>query len=304
MQIALKVDVDTYEGMKIGVPNLLKLFQELGIKASFFVPFGPDESGKAIFRVFTKRGFLQKMFRSNALKLYGLKTALRGTLLPAPKIGASFPEIARSIVDHGHELGIHGYNHVLWQDHLLGMAESKVKEQFDLGMAAFEKALAKKPQSFAAPAWLCSSASLKWIDELRFSYASDTRGLRPFFPRMNGTDFKTLQIPSTLPTSDELLGVDGLDASGLHDFLTKKMQASNLDVQVHTIHTETEGAALLEPFSNWIFNLKQSNFNFIRLADWADTLLKNPQSIPRNEIRLQELPGRAGKVACQIPPPY
>ena len=70
MKLALKVDVDTYEGMREGVPNFLRLFKELGIRASFFIPFGPDESGKAIFRVFKKKGFLRKMFRTNALKLY------------------------------------------------------------------------------------------------------------------------------------------------------------------------------------------------------------------------------------------
>ena len=63
MKLALKVDVDTYEGMRDGVPQLLGLLRSLKITASFFIPFGPDESGKAVFRVFKKKGFLKKMFR-------------------------------------------------------------------------------------------------------------------------------------------------------------------------------------------------------------------------------------------------
>src|SRR3989338_4219784 len=119
MRLALKVDVDTYDGMRDGVPNFLRLFKTLKIRASFYIPFGPDASGRAVFRIFKKKGFLKKMFRTNALKLYGIKTMLRGTLLSSPMIGASFPDLVKQIEAEGHELGIHGYHHVEWQDRLL-----------------------------------------------------------------------------------------------------------------------------------------------------------------------------------------
>jgi hypothetical protein len=57
IQLAIKVDVDTCIGLKEGVPNLLALFRRCSVPASFFIAFGPDNSGKAIRRVFT-RGFL------------------------------------------------------------------------------------------------------------------------------------------------------------------------------------------------------------------------------------------------------
>lgn len=299
MKLAFKVDVDTYEGMKYGVPNLLKLFRELNIKVSFFVPFGPDESGKAIFRVFKKKGFVTKMFRTNPLKLYGIKTMLRGTLMPAPIIGSSFPEIVKQIISEGHELGIHGYNHVLWQDHLLEMDEKKVREHFDSGISAFEKIVGKKPNSFAAPAWLCSPLSLKMLDEFQFTYASDTRGRTPFLPSMNGEKFKTLQAPSTLPTLDELLGLNGLNENSVGEYLNRQMMQSNLDFHVHSIHTEVEGTALFNSFSKWVQELKEKNIAFVKIADVVETILKEPQKIPKCEIELSEIMGRAGKVACQ-----
>src|SRR5437762_326083 len=43
-RLALKVDCDTFEGTKKGIPGLLDLFQEFGIKASFFFTLGPDTS--------------------------------------------------------------------------------------------------------------------------------------------------------------------------------------------------------------------------------------------------------------------
>lgn len=302
MRLALKIDVDTYDGMRDGVPNFLKLFRELGIQASFYVPFGPDESGKAVFRVFKKKGFLKKMFRSNALKLYGMKTMLRGTLLPAPLIGSSFPELARRTIDEGHELGIHGYNHVEWQDHLLEMSEGQVRRHLELGISSYEKAVGSKPRAFAAPAWLCSPASLRLVDSLGFDYASDTRGRSPFFPSMEGENFKTLQIPSTLPTLDELLGREGMTPENVHRRLTWEIEHSDLELQVHSIHTEVEGTALFGPFSEWVRELKGKGAEFVRLDRRAAELRKSPKRVPRCEIFLGELPGRAGTVACQTVP--
>ena len=64
--IALKVDVDTYVGTRDGVPHLLEILERFGIKATFYFSMGPDNSGKAIRRIFTRKGFLKKMLRTRA----------------------------------------------------------------------------------------------------------------------------------------------------------------------------------------------------------------------------------------------
>ena len=126
-RLALKIDVDTHRGLGHGVGRLLDRLARDRIRASFFVSMGPDNSGKAIRRLFTSRGFAGKMLRSNALRLYGVRTALSGTLLPASQIARSFPDVLRRIVAEGHELGVHGYDHVYWHDHLLTLDESEVE---------------------------------------------------------------------------------------------------------------------------------------------------------------------------------
>ena len=90
--LGLKVDVDTLRGYREGVPNLLGLLEELSVKASFFFSMGPDNSGKALVRVF-RPGFLEKMRRTSAVSTYGWRTLLYGTLLPAPLIVESAPGI-------------------------------------------------------------------------------------------------------------------------------------------------------------------------------------------------------------------
>ncbi len=90
-RLAIKVDVDTLEGFCQGVPALMEVLEDHAVKASFFLALGPDHSGRAIFRIFRQRGFLEKMWRTRAPALYGFKTMCYGTLLPGPKIGARRP---------------------------------------------------------------------------------------------------------------------------------------------------------------------------------------------------------------------
>ena len=104
--ISLRVDVDTLEGSLTGIPTLLRLLDKHQMRASFYFSFGPDNSGKAIRRVFRK-GFLAKMRRTRAPQMYGLKTLMYGLLLPAPLIHKRAAPQMRSTLEAGHEVGIH-----------------------------------------------------------------------------------------------------------------------------------------------------------------------------------------------------
>ncbi len=101
--VALKVDVDTYAGTRDGVPALLEDLARFGVLATFYFSMGPDNSGKAVRRIFTRKGFLGKMLRTKAPSAYGIRTMLYGTLLPAPMIAASFPGVLRETEQRGHE---------------------------------------------------------------------------------------------------------------------------------------------------------------------------------------------------------
>ena len=109
--VALKVDVDTYAGTRDGVPNLLADLARFGAKATFYFSMGPDNSGKALRRIFTRKGFLKKQLRSGAPSAYSLKTMMYGVLLPAPMIAASFPAVLQETEQQGHEVEI-GRAHV------------------------------------------------------------------------------------------------------------------------------------------------------------------------------------------------
>lgn len=298
LQVAIKVDVDTWIGMKEGVPRLLALFRHFAVPASFFIAFGPDNSGKALRRIF-KRGFLHKMWRTNAVRIYGVKTLLCGTLLPSPIIGDMAPELLRAVLDDGHELGIHGYDHVLWQDRLQGLGEAGITNEIERAIASYVKTLKISPQSFAAPGWQATDASLAVQDRQGFLYCSDTRGVFPFLPRMHGQTFQTLQIPTTLPTLDEVLGLDGMQGEQVNDVFLSQLRSDRLNV--HTIHAEVEGRTQLDLFASLLKHLEVQGVAYVKLCDVAKALLhQGPDDLPRAAIQPRPIPGRAGEVACQV----
>src|SRR5258708_3019535 len=86
VRLALKIDVDSDRGTGLGVANLLADLRAAGVPATFLFSLGPDQTGRAITRVL-RPGFLKKVGRTSIVELYGVRTLLNGTLLPAPHIG-------------------------------------------------------------------------------------------------------------------------------------------------------------------------------------------------------------------------
>jgi undecaprenyl phosphate-alpha-L-ara4FN deformylase len=300
LRLGLKVDVDTLEGFRQGVPALMEVLDAHGVKASFFLALGPDHSGRAIFRIFRQRGFLEKMWRTRAPALYGFKTMLYGTLLPGPRIGAAAPELPPRLAAAGHEVGLHGYDHVRWHDHLLRLPAAKVAREINLAQNAFTATMGRRATAFAAPGWQCSRDSREVLAARGFLYASDTRGVAPYFPAFGDGVTPLLEIPTTLPTLDELLGFHGC---GARDFTRLILARLDRGVpQVLTIHAEVEGGPFLGDFSNLLARCRERQVEFFRLEDWARELLKDPASLPAAQVRSRRLPGRAGYVSCQVEP--
>jgi peptidoglycan/xylan/chitin deacetylase (PgdA/CDA1 family) len=277
----------------------MEVLENHGIKASFFLSLGPDNSGRALFRIFRQRGFLEKMWRTRAPALYGFKTMCYGTLLPAPLIGTASPHLAPQLSAAGHEVGLHGYDHVRWHDHLHHFSPEQVTREITQAQETYT-ALMKKPAfSFAAPGWQCSLGSRTALAEQHFLYGSDTRGTAPYFPAFGDKVTKVLEIPTTLPTLDELLGFHGCRAQDFTSLILARLEKGL--PQVLTLHTEVEGGPFLGEFDRLLARCRQQGVEFFRLEDWARELLREPDNVPVAQVNLQRLPGRAGRVSCQGP---
>ena len=299
-RLGLKVDVDTFEGLKEGVPTLLEILNARSITASFFVALGPDNSGRAIFRVLRQQGFLEKMLRTRAPSVYGLRTMLYGTLLPAPMIGEVAPEVLPSLVAAGHEVGLHGYDHVRWHDRLLSMTPEDVAQEISQGQAALMSSLGRQALAFAAPGWQASRTSRAVLATAGILYASDTRGTGAYYPRFGTEVTSVLEIPTTLPTLDELLGFHGCTVDDFTSLILSRL--GNGDPQVLTVHAELEGGPFREVFARLLDLCRARGVTFFRLIDFARELLQSPPDIPIAPVFQGRLPGRAGTVSRQGKP--
>ncbi len=294
--IALKIDVDTFIGTRDGVPGLLATLNRFDIRATFYFSLGPDNSGKAIRRIFTKKGFLMKMLRTRAPSIYGPKTLLYGTLLPAPMIGTKLASTIKSVATAGHEVGVHCWDHVKWHDLLPWFPKPVTAMELGKASATFEDIFGRRTRTTAAPGWTVSVDSLEVQDAMGLDYCSDARGTAPFYPVMNGRRFSTLQVPTTWPTMDELLGENGITITTIND---QYLNCLRPGLNVHTIHAELEGRAMRETFIDLLERLTARGVNFITLGEAAAMAKRNDP--PKHELIIGEIPGRAGTVACQGP---
>ena len=296
MRVALKIDVDTHQGLGLGVPRLAAMLKREGVAASFYITMGPDNSGRALTRVFRNPGFLSKMFRTKAVSMYGLRTVLSGTLLPSRPIALAYPDILRDLQRDGFEVGVHGYDHVRWQDQLDSIGENGIRDELADAFETYRAILGHPARSFAAPGWRTNDAALVALDEANLAYRSDTRGRVPYRCLLAGRILRTLEIPTTMPTLDEVMGspeVPDRDAALRYYLAQFKEDALN----VHTIHAETEGMGELEMLTSLVRGLKERGAGFVRLEDVASTL--NLAELPVCPIIRSTLPGRAGWISAQ-----
>jgi undecaprenyl phosphate-alpha-L-ara4FN deformylase len=293
LEIALKVDVCNRRSLEQGVPGLLGVLAEFGVKASFFVAFGPDNSGRAIRRIF-RRGFIQKMIRTRAPSVYGFKTLFYGTLLPAPAVGEAMPQLLRSMTQAGHEVGLHGWDHVGWHDGVARMDFAEIRESLGRAVRLFEQGMGCRPLFSGAPGWQVTAQSLRAQEEHAFVFSSDCRGEKPFYPAAGGASFRTLQIPTTLPTSDELLGAEGMNEQGLPEYFLIRLREDR--VNVLGLHAEFEGIQ----YRGWLRTfLAACRRRGVRFALLSDIARRYAGLAPVHQVVEREIPGRAGTVAWQ-----
>ena len=296
LRLALKVDVDTDRGTRVGVPNLLADCEAFDIPACFLFSLGPDQTGRAITRVF-RPGFFKKVSRTSVVKLYGIRTLLNGTLLPAPHIGRRNATTMRLVRDSGFEVGIHCYNHYRWQDHVMKLALPAIREEFLAARTEFLRVFGTEAQTAGAAGWQSNARSRQVYDEAKLLYASDTRGAFPFFPRIDGRVFETLEIPSTLPTFDELLGRPEYPESRIVPHYLSLLRDDRPNV--FTIHAEIEGMGHRTLFRSLIAACRERGVQFVRVDDLARELLAHRATIPICDQVMAEIDGRSGLVATQ-----
>jgi len=298
VRVALKIDVDTLRGTREGVPRLVELLRKHGVTATFLFSLGPDHTGRAIKRVF-RAGFLGKVRRTSVVKHYGVKTLLYGTVLPGPDIGRRAADVLQGVRDAGHETGVHCWDHIRWQD---GVAQADAQWTLDEMRRACERytdILREPPRTHGAAGWQMNVHAMRLTQRLGFDYCSDGRGTHPYLPVWNAELVRCPQLPTTLPTLDEMIGLDGVTEQNVAAHLLERTQDSGTGDQVFTLHAELEGMRLAPAFEQLLVGWKAQGWTLGPTRAMFEAV--EPMALPRCETGLGTIAGRTGTLLVQGP---
>lgn len=296
--LALKIDVDTLRGTREGVPNLVALLKKHDVGATFLFSLGPDHTGRAIRRVF-RRGFVGKVRRTSVVRHYGVRTLLYGTLLPGPDIGRRAGGTMRAVRDEGFEVGIHTWDHIRWQDGVVGADADWTARQMQLACERFDEVFGMPPSVHGAAGWQMNPHALRLTQRLGFEYCSDGRGSHPHLPVVNAELIRCAQLPTTLPTLDEMIGLDGVTEDNVAAHLLAGTDQSTPVGHVFTLHAELEGMRLAPIFEQLLIGWKAQGWRLGPTRMLYDTL--QPMALPRCEVGLGAVDGRSGTLLVQGP---
>ncbi|MEJ2658039.1 MAG: polysaccharide deacetylase family protein [Desulfobacterales bacterium] len=293
MKIGLRIDVDTFRGTKMGVPNLCAILEAHNLNASFFFSVGPDNMGRHLWRLL-RPAFFIKILRTKASSLYGWDIFLKGTFLPGPFIGDRLSDIIAAVSKRGHEIGLHAWDHYHWQTHIDAMDRGAIRNTLVKGFDELTRITGKPPACSAVPAWKCTKDVLLEKERLLFRYNSDCRGRSIFYPIVDGKELSQPQIPVTLPTYDEVIGHHGISALNYNEYLLSLVKPEALNVL--TVHAEVEGIFCAKMFDRFLKKARSKGMIFVPLG----SLLREKIPVEKSSINRGKIHGREGWISIQV----
>jgi len=285
MKLALRIEVATLRGTREAAPRLVALLKEHRAGATFLFNLGPDRTGRAL-------GSLPCVPK---WKCYGPAALLSGTLLPAPDIGMRCADTMRAVRAEGFETGILAFDRADWIRHAAHASEPWTRAAMQRARERYEDIFRTPAITQGAPGWQMNRYAYRHTQRLGFRHCSDTRGISPFIPVVHGEIVACPQLPTTLPTLDELLA-GGLNPDEAVRRLTELGRKSPPDGHVHTLHAEVEGTMFEPVLRALLESWRAIGLEIVSLRDYAAAL--DLAHLPRRVIVEQAVPGNRGMVSA------
>ena len=286
MRIALRVEVNSLRGLREGVPNLMRLFSEFQIRATFFFPFGTDDTGRRPLQAWRQR------------TTYGFKALAYGSLVKGPSLADAGAELFRAARANGHEVGLFGMSPNLWCDRLAHADEKWTRDQFEaLWLTVQRLGCEGEPLAFSAPGWQLNPVLLSELLPSRFSYSSLTRGKLPYRPVSQGVRSMIPEIPTTLPTADEMMHQSGVSSDKVHEYLYTESRRVLPAGHVYAASAEREGIALLPLMEKLLIMWKGYEGTLGALGDMLKDL--DPDTLPVHQVGWGDIDGGDRAMAMQ-----
>jgi peptidoglycan/xylan/chitin deacetylase (PgdA/CDA1 family) len=285
MRIALRVEVRSERGLKVGVPALMRLFNTYQVRASFFFPLGLDLAG------------FHPLYSWRGRTWLGLSAMLSGTLRRAPDLTAESLRLCAMVRDNGHDVGLSGGSPWEWTRKLAFADQDWVDGEIERLITRFTSAGESLPTALATPDWQVHPGLLLHLGDAQFRYSSITRGKMPYRPVLQGCRSSVPEIPTTLPTVDELLSQAGVDAGNVHQFLYAESQRVLPAGHVFAVTAEREGQDRLELMEKMLVMWKDHDGGVRALDDVLKQI--EPNSLPCHQVGWTTPEGASCAMAAQ-----
>jgi peptidoglycan/xylan/chitin deacetylase (PgdA/CDA1 family) len=292
-RIGLRIEVGSLRGLKVGVPRLLEMLKVRNAGATFFFDMGPDRSGRyarQLARELPPAGLGSPDFRQR----YGPLGRVRGRFYPGPRLYRRGAKQMRAVRDAGFEVGVRGWCGAEWQAHVHERDAQWTEREMRRAAGAFERVFGEAPRAHAAPAWRMNVQAWRLVQRLGYEYGADARGEYPFVPVHRAEIVLCPQLPTTLPTLDELIVACGAPDAA-RDRLLELTQEGQGE-QVFGLSAESEGDALAPVFAAILDGWRAQGCELVALRTLLDGMAL--RALPRH--LLAEVPLAKGEVAPAV----
>jgi peptidoglycan/xylan/chitin deacetylase (PgdA/CDA1 family) len=286
VKLGLRIEVATLRGTRKAVPRLVAALKEAGAGGTFLFSLGPDHTGRAL-------GSLPRVPR---LRCYGPVALVSGTLLPGADIGKRGADAMRAVEAEGHEAGILAYDRVDWLKRIAAAGEAWTAAAMQRARERYEEIFGAPALTHGAPGWRMNRYAFRYAQRLGFRHGSDTRGTGPFIPVVRGELVACPQLPTTLPTLDELLA-EGITPDEAVRRLLEASRDPAPTGHVYALRAEVEGTVFAPALRALLAGWHTLGYRVVSLRDYAAGL--DLAHLPRRNVVLPPTQGTGAQVATE-----
>lgn len=296
MKIALRICAENYRQTHDGVPRLVEILQRHQVGASFLFSLGPDQTGRAVRHGFSAAATRRAM-HEKVLARDGFPALLYGTAWPSPDVGRRCAQLMKDAKAAGFEAAVHGWSHYSWLQRIATADAAWTTAEMQRAQHKFTTIFESDAAGHGAAAWQMNIHALRLTQRLGYRWASDCRGTHPFVPVWNGELIHCPQLPTTLPTFDELVGTDGHTMDNAHQQLLKLTAIDAPAGHVFTVHADLYGGTAKASFEALLAGWGEQGHKVCSLGELRDGL--DFARLPRHELVMAPVNGRAGLYLSQ-----
>jgi peptidoglycan/xylan/chitin deacetylase (PgdA/CDA1 family) len=183
-----------------------------------------------------------------------------------------------------------------WLKRIAAAGEAWTADAMRRARDRYEQIFGATALTHGAPSWRMNRYAFRHTQRLGFRHCSDTRGTGPFIPVVRGEIVACPQLPTTLPTLDELLAGGATPDEAVRRLLEASREPPPSG-HVYALRAEVEGTVFAPALRALLAGWRALGYQVVSLRDYAAGL--DLTRLPRRSVTLQPLAGPRGEAAAE-----